>query len=149
MPGPSRMSAKTCGHSEVRKMRNFSWFVVLIVLLWLAANTNQSFGANPTGGRDFDIVNVSAKEGHVSVEICSRSQRGLDGPLLILCKTGKRETLKKRVHFNSGECKTVHFSLPKTQPNKIIVSIHAEDVGKFGSGWWQFDSWEGAVKPDK
>lgn len=130
-------------------MRNFSRFVIFIIMFWTAAITSLSYAGNPTGGRDFDIVNVSAEGAAVSVEICSRSQKGLDGPVLILCKTGIRETFKKRVYFNSGDCKTVHFILPKALPNKITVSVHAEDEGKFGSGWWQFDSWEGALKPVK
>lgn len=130
-------------------MRRFTWFVFFIVCLCLTAISSPSYGANPTGGRDFDILAVSAEGAVVSVEICSRSQKGLAGPVLVLCKTGIRRTLKKRVHFNSGECKTVYFNVPKTLPNKITVSVHAEDVGKFGSGWWQFDSWEGELKSER
>ncbi len=128
------------------KMKNSSRFVLLIVWLWLTAIPAISSAANPTEGRDFDIIDVWAEGVVVSVEICSRSQKGLDGPVLILCKTGLRETLKKSVYFNRGDCKTVRFSMPKTLPKKITVSVHAEDVGKFGVGWWQFDSWEGALK---
>lgn len=130
-------------------MKNFPRFVLFIFWLWLTAIPATSSATNPTGGWDFDIVDVSAEGAVVSVEICSRSQKGLDGPVMILCKTGMRETLKKSVYFNSGDCKTVHFNMPKTLPKKIIVSLHAEDVGKFGTGWWQFDSWQGALKSEE
>lgn len=142
----------------------------LLILIVLVFSENlfvyaQNQKTNSFLGWDFEIKKITAKGKTVSVEITSRSNKGNDGPVMVICKIENREFKQEKVHFSSGETKTVKFDIPydalfkypvidpykaskaitgKTPPSpqvtekEVIVSVRGGGWGGFGYGLWLF-----------
>ena len=115
---------------------------ILLFSVSLLAVTTLLYADNPTQGWDFDILDVSVKGSVVKVDVCSRSQPGLDGFVMVICRLADRGFVREKVFLRSGEWRSVYLSLPQASTKGMRVSVNSEDIGAFGHGWWQFDDWD-------
>lgn len=139
-------------------------FIFLVLLLtW----TFPLYAKSPVAGWNFDITKVYAQGAHVFVEVCSRSNHGLNGPVMVICNVDGHDFTLNQVHFNSGDCHTVQFRIPNglispewdaarkiagsrppQYPHRKNVAVSVKGGGLFGIGYglWQFDYWSGHLE---
>ena len=141
--------------------------MVSFLILFLLVIPVYSYAGNAIAGWNFDITGVSAEGTAVDVAVCSHSNQGLNGPVMVICNVKGRDFKKDKVHLNSGECRTIRFDIPseslfptyeaarKIAGSKPPAGFHSENVnvsikgggiGGVGYGLWQFDYWSGKLQ---
>ena len=141
-------------------------FRLMLISLFLFSLPISSYARSSVAGWDFDIVRVSSSRTIVHAEVCSRSQHGLNGPVMIICNVRGKDFVNERVHFNSGNCKTATFSIPpgslfpehetageiagsrppgRFRHENAQVCAKGGGLAGIGYGWWQFDYWSGTL----
>lgn len=145
------------------KFSNVLSSVIVLILFGLSVSVHAG---NPTFGWDFDILKISSKGMSVKVQIRSRSNSGLDGPIMVICHVGGRDFIKQKVNFLSGETKTVEFEIPykvlfphpiineyraakaitgrkppapESTRKQVLVSVKGGGISGIGYGLWPFD----------